>query len=121
MSRTCICTFLSRPLCLPTSSIFNTNLTFFHVDLEPTHSYTFQALWHEPGPESTPLHLAAACLRPDMVTFLLDNGADRNAKANGRLPLDVTEGIDLFASARVERPADMENVKQLLASPRTVT
>ncbi len=78
------------------------------------NSSPFEALWHEPGPEATPLHLAAACLQPEVVEFLLKNGANPNVRAGGRRPTDVVDSIDLFAPARAQRPQDLVKVKALL-------
>jgi ankyrin repeat protein len=50
-----------------------------------------QAVIHERGPNGwTPLHLAAGFLYEDMIVWLIDHGADVNARNNGgNLPLDV--------------------------------
>ena len=78
------------------------------------NSKPFDALWHEPGPECTPLHLAAACLQIKMVEFLTANGANVKSEANGRKPIDVVESIDLFAQARAEHPELITKVKEML-------
>jgi hypothetical protein len=74
----------------------------------------FEALWHAPGPEATCLHLAACCLQVAVVRFLLENGADSEAVANGSKPIDIVDTIDLMAAARKQRPDDVVEVKKLL-------
>lgn len=59
------------------------------------------------------------CIWPQHVFSLAwlngsKNGADHTAKADGRIPKDVVDGIDLFAPARAQRPDDFTNVKALL-------
>jgi hypothetical protein len=86
------------------------------VDLRHTVNCSpFDALWHEPGPDATCLHLAACCLQVDMVRFLLSNGANPAAVANGRKAVDCVDTIDLFAAACAQRPGDVAKVKALLA------
>ena len=85
------------------------------VDLRHTVNCSpFDALWHEPGPDATCLHLAACCLQVDMVRFLLSNGANPAAVANGRKAVDCVDTIDLFAAACAQRPGDVAKVKALL-------
>lgn len=74
----------------------------------------FEALWHEPGPEATVLHLAACCIQPDVVEYLLARGADRNIEVAGLKPVDVAIKYELFEPARIQRPQDVERVIQLL-------
>ena len=64
--------------------------------------------------EATPLHLAACCLQPHVVRWLLENGADPSTKADGQTAADIIETVDLFASARLQRPEDLAAVKALL-------
>ena len=74
----------------------------------------FESLWHEPGPEATPLHLAACCLRPSLVAWLLEKGADRNLKAQDKTALQMVDAFELFAPARLQRPDDRLAVINLL-------
>jgi uncharacterized protein len=54
---------------------------------------------------STPLHAAVVSNQPGIVKFLIDHGADVNAKTNlGWTPLDMAQGI-FFANARKDYPA----------------
>ena len=75
----------------------------------------FESLWHEPGPESTCLHLAACAIRADVVSFLLEHGADKTSTATGKTPREVVTAYDLFAPARIEREKEVERILELLA------
>ena len=87
----------------------------------PIDSRPFDALWHDPGPEATPLHLAACCLRPALVGWLLEQGADVSLTAQGRDALQMVDAFDLFAPARAQRPSDRLDVLVLLQQRPTLT
>ena len=80
------------------------------VDCRP-----FEALWHDPGPEATPLHLAACCLQPTLVAWLLEQNADKTLVAQGQTALQMIDSFDLFAPARAQRPDDRLAVLALLS------
>lgn len=75
----------------------------------------FDALWHEPGPEATCLHLAACAVRPELVAWLLTHGADAAKEAGGKTALQMLEAFELFAPARAQRPDDVDKVRALLS------
>ncbi len=79
------------------------------VDFRP-----FESLWHEPGPDATPLHLAACCIQPSLVAWLLENGADPNLKAHDKTAFEMIDLFELFAPARLTRPDDRLAVIKLL-------
>jgi len=57
---------------------------------------------------STPLHAAVVSNQPGIVKFLIEHGADINAKTKlGWTPLDMAQGI-FFANARKDYPAAAE-------------
>jgi len=74
----------------------------------------FEALWHEPGPEATCLHLAVCCVQPEMVAHLLACGADPCIRAGGHTCKSMLTAFDLFAPARELRPEDVQAVLLML-------
>ena len=82
----------------------------------PVDHRPFESLWHEPSSEATPLHLAACCLRPSLVAWLLEKGADATLKANDKTALEMVDAFELFAPARLTRPEDRLAVIKLLTS-----
>lgn len=80
----------------------------------------FDSLWHDPGNESTLLHLACCCIQYEMVKFLLDLGADPTVTAQGLRPIDVVDKYDLFESARLLRASDVVKIKNLLDSSHSL-
>jgi hypothetical protein len=74
----------------------------------------FEALWHDPGAEATCLHLAVCCVQPDLVAWLLAHGADPHLTAGGHSTLAMLDAFDLFAPARLQRPADVAKVRAML-------
>ncbi len=82
----------------------------------PIDHRVFESLWHDPGPDATPLHLAVCCLRPSLVAWLLDKGADPNLKAQDKTALQMVDAFELFAPARMQRPEDRLAVIELLTN-----
>ncbi len=74
----------------------------------------FSALWHEPGPECTLLHLAVCCVQVEVVKFLIDHGADPYSLASDLTPLQVIDKYDLFLPARMEKAKELQDIKQIL-------
>ena len=79
----------------------------------------FEALWHQPGPDATALHVAVCCLQPEIVKFLLAAGADASRSAGGYSTVQMIDAFDLFASAREQRPQDAQAVRRLLLHAAT--
>jgi ankyrin repeat protein len=64
---------------------------------------------------STPLHAAVVSNQPGIVKYLIEHGADINAKTKlGWTPLDMAGGI-FFANAKKEYPAAAEILRQAAA------
>lgn len=85
-------------------------------DAAACNSRPFEALWHEPGPEATVLHLAACCIQADLVAFLLDHGADPALTAAGKSTVEQLEAYPLFEPARITRPGDVQRIREMLLS-----
>ncbi len=79
------------------------------IDCQP-----FEALWHEPGPEATCLHLAVCCCQYETVKYLLSKNANIDLKANGKTALEMIESYDLFEPTRVQNPENVDRIKKLL-------
>lgn len=82
-----------------------------HFDI---NSAPFESLWHPPGDHATCLHLAVCAVRPNVVEFLLNHGADPYAIADGRTAFEMIDAFELFEPGRVQRPDDMKKVEQIL-------
>lgn len=81
---------------------------------EKANCRPFESLWHEPGPEATPLHLAVCCIQYEVASMLILHGADRSLKASGLTAFDMIEKYELFEPARVTNPTELERLKLLL-------
>ena len=95
----------------------NSITNFFHLNNENKINLNikpFDSLWHEPGNESSLLHLASCCIQVELVEFLLKNGSNPLNKANGLTCLDILEKYELFEPARLKNFDGVEKIRFLL-------
>lgn len=86
----------------------------FVVDMDDINSPPFDSLWHDPGNESTLLHLASCCIQLKVVEFLLKQGANPLICAQGLTSIDVLEKYELFMPTRIQKANEVIQIRKIL-------